>query len=399
VMIWLTGRSAIQRQVRLARNASRVMTTMSSVPARRPPAPASTILADLPWLQSFDRRDALVVHQLLGDLRPDYGLGVGLERALAFSAYWAARLAPSQYNTTRVDALSLREWLAQKDLSLSAGHRVASRRKSNDDSGDVEQFPEYPGQTWLDGDDADVGAFKAADAIPMKDLETFGWIAADGGESALISPCGTIRTTAPDDEDVWRMRRRVTRNVRVTRPHLSGIACLSFLWHAINMVLGAFIYSWSAGGGEDLAGRHRTRAATWTVSIVLEFGLMFEVVRADYTQFSVGLAPLPIFMHVDVRKTCAAFAGYVVLCGINIWAAYTEWMSADADFGQGAHKARLGQIVEHFSKFQYSTIQAVFYLYLVVVYCWHFRVHMTKRAAVSAKSGRPGPGTIGSRLG
>ena len=68
----------------------------------------------LPWLPAYDRRDALVVLQLLGTISKasDLAAEISLEErtcALAASAYVAARFEPSAGDP--VGELSLSEWL------------------------------------------------------------------------------------------------------------------------------------------------------------------------------------------------------------------------------------------------------------------------------------------------
>ena len=121
-------------KLRLAANARRVLCAMSDAPKSLNDAedvmaqplallkatqrPSLHVMHDLPWLPAHDRRDALIVQTLLRQLLPatDQRLEGETVRALAFSAYTAARIQPSEGDASAAHA-SLAEWLEQEDLS------------------------------------------------------------------------------------------------------------------------------------------------------------------------------------------------------------------------------------------------------------------------------------------
>ena len=122
-VLWMAGRTALAQQVRLAANARAVLQTMtaatrgSAVPKAKPQA---LLLRNLPWLPAYDRRDVLVVHELLTRSRSDLSPARMTVHALALSAYAAARQCVSPGDSSAA-ALTLREWLAERGMGLFIG--------------------------------------------------------------------------------------------------------------------------------------------------------------------------------------------------------------------------------------------------------------------------------------
>jgi hypothetical protein len=75
------------------------------------------LIKDIPWLPAHDRRDVMVVQELLARLSPEMRLGSTAVQALAISAYAAAALAPCAGDGT-VRQRTIGAWLAERDIFL-----------------------------------------------------------------------------------------------------------------------------------------------------------------------------------------------------------------------------------------------------------------------------------------
>eukprot|EP00966_Prymnesium_polylepis_P114188 2639014-Prymnesium_polylepis.1 len=95
MILWMAFRlqGSLAQELRLAKNAKRVMRVMGG--ARYGDGHAMLMLKDLPWLPAFDRRDVLVVQELVARLAPESKLSTPAVQALALSVYAAAAFAPA----------------------------------------------------------------------------------------------------------------------------------------------------------------------------------------------------------------------------------------------------------------------------------------------------------------
>ena len=145
----------------------------------------------LPWLPAYDRRDVLAVNASLDQLArrptdPDFA------KALAFSAYAAARLEPSPGDA--VSEGSLREWLAAKSIPLpgprsSAGHGGGGAAEPS---------------SWLDEGCALARTTSAR--LPVSHLATLGWVVERGASSLLKSPIGSLHVRHPHSAHAWSLQ-------------------------------------------------------------------------------------------------------------------------------------------------------------------------------------------------
>lgn len=212
--LWLAARQSLGQQVRLAKNAKTVLGIMCGAARRRAVAqaprdrsglgvaPTSSglaaiathanrfssaslpqprarehLLRELAWLPAYDRRDVLVVHNLLACLPGGAPLSVNGIRALALSAYTAARMRSSAGDNTAV-SLSLRAWLKERNVAGVLGALKGG---------------ESARATWLDG----VGdaAGHDEDCLPLPELVRLSWTFPRG---AALTPLGALALGAPD---------------------------------------------------------------------------------------------------------------------------------------------------------------------------------------------------------
>ena len=192
--VWLGLRAQIGLQVRLARNARRVLRTMTAAATvtersmRTPGADGrllaretlrryaghtlEALLSNIPWLPCYDKRDVLVIRELIGT-NCDAAPTANSFRALAFSAHSAARMSPSAGDDS-ASRLSLDAWLSQRNLSLDTLTVRAS-----------------------------LSSQPADEALPLEELRALGWVAGPGANPALIAPLGVLPVTSPAQDGTW----------------------------------------------------------------------------------------------------------------------------------------------------------------------------------------------------
>ena len=259
IIMWLSWRGSIGQQLRLAGNARRVLCAMSNANAkavqllREDERPSRNLVQDLPWLPAHDRRDVLIVQTLIHQMLPEIESNAAMRgsranagadpsnaardrslsrfsessgksrdseivRALAFSAYVAARLQPSQGDKSALE-VSLSEWLREVDYSLETVGGLSSKRADGSS---------LDGAMWYN-DLASSSATPSA-CVPLHALRHFGWIAAPGASCALISPLGALRVEVPA-EGIWSVRSGTGFPPLVNRPrlYLAGTFCFAIV--------------------------------------------------------------------------------------------------------------------------------------------------------------------------
>jgi hypothetical protein len=184
---WLAFRAIYTHQVRLARNAGRVLQTMTKAAAGtragwrggRAVHTMNALLEDLPWLPCFDKLDVLVIRELLASSSSNYGSAsqpsANAIRALAFSAHFAARMGAPEGTVPP----SMYAWLEERGVSLDVND-LARLRGSLSQKGAVTPEIEQPDH-----------------CLPFEELRTLGWKLAPGGSCALISPVGILSVGVP----------------------------------------------------------------------------------------------------------------------------------------------------------------------------------------------------------
>ena len=215
---WLALRAVLRHQVRLARNARRVLRTMDAsagMTARMMDIPGpggrlltrhtlrkyamhstDALLADLPWLPCFDRRDVLVVRELIGNTHPNVtpsaapsaGAAAAAQLspfeggdaliALAFSAHAAARMQPAAGDDAAL--LSMDAWLHARSISLEALTIRASMSLRTPIS-------------------------QKEEGVPMNEMQALGWIPASGNRFSLIAPLGALAIASAPRDGTWSL--------------------------------------------------------------------------------------------------------------------------------------------------------------------------------------------------
>jgi len=212
-VLWIAGRAMHSHMVRLAQNASRVLRIMTHAASKRAPGRSEKaegtlrgLLRSLPWLGTYDRRDIMVVQDLLDRLHPEQYLPSHTVHALAFSAYWGARLQrPSSAGNGDALNQSLRDWLKEKDVTLRQGKNLSSSQGAEGGGQEAAEAKEIVGVSWLDGGDGQRSAGDPASRLPLSELKHFGWVVASQAQCGLFSPFGAIVTNPPDTNGVWTM--------------------------------------------------------------------------------------------------------------------------------------------------------------------------------------------------
>ena len=189
VWVWFRDMGSLGHQRRLAQNARAVMRTM--LRAGKPGTEVTgtpSLLRNLPWLPSYDRRDVMVMCQLLTHIASD-GERERVRAAgsaLAFSAYAAAACTPAPGDGNPRD-LSIGEWLGERGIAADVLATGASRDAA--------------------GSEAVATSFE----LPLKELRRLGWRRLRGSASccALSLPTGFYIATCPpvrsERGEVWAM--------------------------------------------------------------------------------------------------------------------------------------------------------------------------------------------------
>jgi hypothetical protein len=394
MLLWRTARTALGQQVRLAKNACTVLRIMrkgqepsaSELGDRQQGDQALTcrLLHELPWLGAYDRRDALVVQDLLGRSHPDVKLRAQGVHTLALAAWIAARLRPSPGDAT-AGALCLREWLHQRDIDLCAcggciskGEHVRSRATdaatSAEDGKAVSDGGALDGLSWLDGGEAAASKTALAeDCLPLTELGGFELILVPGWSCALLTPLGILKV-APPDRGRWRIQA------------WSQVATVGIGSHVIHLLI-ALIISYLGGAAVDLVyfacgrGTPSCLAATTTDSLFAFFNILLAVVtlvilclrfRMDVTNGCGArrFAPLPFSMG----KMCC-FRGAAAYCVILICIAgasslfgkyvYFEW----EDFLGTPVEQHGARLVNFAITVVGRTLIATFFAYELILVC------------------------------
>ena len=171
--------NALGLQRSRARNAQRVLQTMRRAPEQRPMASLSMLMAELPWLSAFDRRDVIVIQRVLTELRGGnvrrstarvLALPVAEETldrcSLALAAFVSAKLVCGPGDA--VANHTLESWLGEKGIVLPMRQAV-----------------------WLNGV---VGPDDHGGELPLSSLRPWQMrVRHKLGHSELHTPCGALR--------------------------------------------------------------------------------------------------------------------------------------------------------------------------------------------------------------
>ena len=302
VMVWLCFRSTISHQVRLAGNARRVMRAMSMFRSKdfslgeqislkvgqRAWKHASTgkehrharwLLQDLPWLPAFDRRDTLVVQELLARIRPDLRLDVVSVNAMAFSAYMAARQSSNE------TAVSLFDWLKARNIVLAADSSSPGMSSVRSYRGEAD---ELAGMTWLHGLDKSTGRPSACQ--PLNALRHLGWTVAPGVSCAFISPLGVV-AIPPPAEGRWLISTASTRLIQRRRLVVVGTIWLAL----VSVVRPVAMVIWWCYGFESVLGQWALCALWFIFFVVWGTVVSLALLFGDFRDlFLRGFWPLPL---------------------------------------------------------------------------------------------------------
>ena len=307
---WLALRAILGQQVRLARNAWRTLRTMTRAAAvtelskdvgGKLLARGETIRTfaqhnltelteNLPWLPCYDRRDVLVIHELIGS-RPDSAAPSDNDiTALAFSAFVAARMQPSPGDEDAA-RLSLDAWLAQRNISLST---LSGR---------------HGGQRALPSG-------VAKERLPLEELRQLSWLPAPGASCALFTPLGALAVDPPVD-GTWS----TSGATPLRRPQLSLASSLFFAQlGVIGLLVGSVVAAHDRG--------HLSEAFVVdfglfrSITELLLIGIPLVVWHADIVHARSRRVPLPLVVFYQVRSSVTAIAANVLaalfLIGVTV---------------------------------------------------------------------------------
>ena len=376
-LIWASLRSSLGQEVRLAKNAHRVLRTMG-LAARRPwgvahntddgdggraqpldqhVVSAADLLRDLAWLPAFDRRDCLVVCELLGRIRPDLRPQPSFVHALAFSAHAAARLAQSDSDAGR---LTLRSWLAERDIDIEEGvifslvsteepevavssrrhsaSRLASctnvassqilvsicRQSASSSSSSVHTIG------WLDGgsspDSSDLALRPPVEGrLPMAELHRTGWREQCGVTTSLVSPLGNLATRRPPIVGGWVVAdARPTHRPRLGLPGVFIHAQICVLYPGLGLL--NILRSPPTPVISRLAAGY-VRTALFNISTALNTFFFLEVWRTDLLALCrQGITPSPFLVFGSARSDA--------LIGLSIWGMVAAYAISTLDHWQ-----------------------------------------------------------------
>ena len=381
-IVWLGFRGTISQQVRLAGNARRVMRTMSSIRSKdfslgeqmsikvgqrgyttsatsKEQRHARWLLQDLPWLPALDRRDTLVVQDLLGRIRPDLKLDSCAVRALALSAYIATR-----QSTDDEQSASLYDWLADRNIRLDA--TPAEQEVAN----------ALTGMTWLHGVPESSG--QQAACLPWEALQHLGWTAAPGVHCALITPLGALAVPSPVDGR-WLLSAATTRFL----PGRATLARAGTTWLALMSVLRpiAMVLWWRYGSDSEFG--CWIGFVIWLLFFVIWGSIVVLVLLyGDLSNLCLRCFwPLPIAVYT--RAWPNALAGTLIAGGAVFWAELTLACLNSGKFSPDAWDAsQMQDLAYAISCIQFTALLA----YEAVLYTI-FVVSMSRRAIKNAHVG------------
>ena len=334
--LWAAIRSSIGQQIRLAKNGQRTLRCMTDAVHGRggDHVARQRLERELPWLPSYDRRDALVVHELLNRSRAvsaderspgDVAASRDVVRALAFSAHAAARMQPSPGDASACTT-TLRGWLLERGIRLAGV------------TADDGQSPMADQLTWLDG--VARSSVRAEHCLPLEMLSQFRWVAAAGLTCSLVSPLGTaLAVPPPAVEDGWS-RWSVAGASPLQRPRLALAGSMVFLQYFYFGV----VYSVSRiiiGFGEDSdscprglvkdpprfaiavvsTGALVSTSVTFAVVFLL---LLVSVLVADAACLRARQVPLPVVVFSSARENFVAGLAFAAYGGVQIWYSFAQ---------------------------------------------------------------------------
>ena len=311
LVVWMgfRGMGSLSHQRLLAQNTRRVMRTM--LRGRGEAATGTlSLLCDLPWLPTFDRRDVLVVQRLLTRIAPA-GERVRVRaagRALAFSAYAAAACAPAPGDGDPRNK-TIGEWLRERNIAPDMLAADANREAAGEEAG------------------------AALLVLPMMELCLFGWRRLRGSSSccALVLPTGFYIATRPPErsgqEEVWTVNTDAIELLPQHTTHrvwassgliLAGSRLIATVW-AILVGTGA------VDVGDDVS-YEASSASRWVDSGLTAFVVAVLIaayawtVKNDHPRLRCGRAPIP-FLYFTPRElnwvAVAAWSAFSV--GVPMW--------------------------------------------------------------------------------
>ena len=312
-MIWFAGRASLSREVRLAKNARVVLrimqaATTSDEAAAAEPAPHAALLRELPWLAAYDRRDALVVQELLARARPDLRPCAHAIMALAVSAHTAARLRPSPGDES-ASRLPLHAWLLERKITISAAGLSSGKSQLPSDGSTPRVHAQQEELLPL-----------AELRLPLAELRRFGWTVAAGSNPTLLTPLGTLEVMPPRGER-WALMPSAPQR-RAQLGMASGVLLLTLaLQNYVDwMVALVFVRdgAWPAFNTEqyDLA-----KGVPITPSLLVTFillAIMLWIWRVDLRTVSTARVPLPLAVFHGVCANCLFGAACLVGGGVRV---------------------------------------------------------------------------------
>ena len=328
LLAWTTFRhqGSLGQQRRLAQNAGRVMHVMFRADSADPEArDAPALLRDLPWLPAHDRRDVMVLQQLLVRMSSDHE-GDDFQAAghvLAFSAYAAAACSPTPGDGDP-RAQSVGQWLLERGIAMDGrSSRVV-----------------------------DSGAIAQSFTLPMLELQRFGWRRLRGADSccALVLPTGFLLAMRPPQRsvrgEIWRVNTGVievlpqygTHRIWVPLAVADILLSLVLILWAILIGTGVVV-QWEEVKSHLADG---LLAFWWALTAV---AYVWTVTR-DEPRLRCGRAPFPILCFTTLWLNwlgaifCAAFfskgvvtVALCVHCSANAWAGLGFTASCLFDMG------------------------------------------------------------------
>ena len=380
VVLWLAARERLAQQVRLAANACvvlRIMTCMAAPASRSASVEQLSaltsrdtllLLKELAWLPAYDRRDVLVVQELLARSRPDLRPSEHIVHALTLCAYLNARLNPSVGDASARD-LALNDWLSERDMNLDGG--VVAR-------GDLVAASSSP---------------SSSPTVHLTELRQLGCFIYPGVLSALVTPLGALpleKTAAsPTSQAQWMLYD--TSNVRSAR-----VACAigHYLWTFGAQSLGYVHVFALKKGWVGMTEFNALQLALRSLQIPAALWLLFVLAYTDAVQFlRGGRVALPLVSRDGpiANLVVAAFWGGVGF--VFSWYAsrgFVEY-SCEVNVPGSCALASVYAVVNLFSVAPVAAVsayQAVFVLAVAATQLWFAQSLRTAQLGLSPEAYR-----------
>jgi hypothetical protein len=405
IVAWFAGRTALSPEIHLAKNARVVLRIMEAASsegnngarggggAGDEPAPHATLLRELPWLSAYDRRDGLVVQELLALSRPDLRPSAREVAAQAISSHAAARLKVSAGDETAT-TLPLRAWLRERSIELDdilqQSEHACSRLSGSSASASASARRPSARLVALDSHtsagtsrhprNADA-ARSPLESLPLSELVRFGWTVASGSVCALLTPLGALAVASPLDGR-WTTQASTPLRRAAYGKAIGWLLLVLLVQNVVDGTLQLLFGThneFSPDNEESDRWPNAINAAISAAIAAFIFAICLIILRADLPSICAGRVPLPIVVFNGVGASLTFGIACIVGCTLMLMVALKAFlprMKLEAAHGnRWAVAHRISELASHF----FMVLTLAYQLLLVVVLRYKRIVRYSRR--------------------